>query len=204
MELYNTILWKSSIVITLFYFFYKAFLQSETYFKSIRFFLLFGIAISFLLPLIIVTKYIETDDPYFTTLSSSHQTITTEYQNTEQPIDYIKILFSGYVIISLILFTRFIVHLVAITLLIKKGTMHKVGNINYVEIQRNISPFSFFNTIVYNTNQFSASELEQIITHEKAHVYQKHSIDNLLSTFLTTILWFNPFAWLLKKNFVKI
>ena len=67
-----------------------------------------------------------------------------------------------------------------------------------------MSPFSFFNWIVYNPAQFSSIELEQIITHEKVHANQKHSLDILLTHISTIVLWFNPFIWffsnVLKQN----
>ncbi|WP_456424408.1 M56 family metallopeptidase, partial [Lutibacter sp.] len=64
---------------------------------------------------------------------------------------------------------------------------------------KNVSPFSFFNIIVYNKNQFSINELQHIINHEKAHAQQWHSVDVILSHLLVITLWFNPFVWLYKK-----
>ena len=70
----------------------------------------------------------------------------------------------------------------------------------FVKINTNISPFSFFNWIVYDPNQFSDTELDQIITHEKVHVLQYHSIDILLTQLSCIVLWFNPFVWFYNKD----
>jgi beta-lactamase regulating signal transducer with metallopeptidase domain len=50
------------------------------------------------------------------------------------------------------------------------------------------------------TVNFTKKELEQIITHEKVHVDQHHSIDILLTQLTCITLWFNPFIWLYNKN----
>jgi hypothetical protein len=51
--------------------------------------------------------------------------------------------------------------------------------------------FSFFNTIVYNSALYSASELQNIIEHEKC-TEQNHSIDVLLTRLFSILFWFNP------------
>ena len=84
--------------------------------------------------------------------------------------------------------------------IIKSGKSTKVGRFQIIETPEQIAPFSFFNFIVYNPEQFDPSELGHVINHEKAHSKQFHSIDNILAQMACIVLWFNPFTWLYKKS----
>ncbi|MCK5678873.1 MAG: hypothetical protein KAH72_10425, partial [Flavobacteriaceae bacterium] len=50
---------KSTAILTIFYVFYKVFLQSETFFQSIRSYFLVGIFSALTFPLITIPKYIQ-------------------------------------------------------------------------------------------------------------------------------------------------
>jgi bla regulator protein BlaR1 len=197
MEVYIDILWKSSLSIAVFYSFYKVLLQNETFFKSIRFFLLVGIFISLLIPFLTITKHVEINT-VLTQITPSSAAIGID--DTISNSNWKEFLLYSYLIITLLFITRFIFQVISIVKLVSQGNTYKDANINYVETNRNVSPFSFFNFIIYNPKHFTTHELEQILSHEKAHVNQKHSFDTLLANLLTTIQWFNPCAWLLKKE----
>jgi hypothetical protein len=94
---------------------------------------------------------------------------------------------------------KFLVQLISLGSLLSKHRLKKINEQYFVETDKNISPFSFFNIIIYNKFQFSLEELEQVINHEKVHVKQWHTLDTLLSHLLVIVLWFNPFVWLFKK-----
>ena len=40
----------------------------------------------------------------------------------------------------------------------------------------------------------------QVLQHEKIHIQQRHSIDILLAELVLIFQWFNPFAWLYRKE----
>lgn len=59
--------------------------------------------------------------------------------------------------------------------------------------------FSFFNYLFWDNSQnYSEDEKQQILTHEKAHIDQKHSVDILFVEILKVVFWFNPFIYLYK------
>jgi TonB family protein len=62
------------------------------------------------------------------------------------------------------------------------------------------NPFSFFNWIFINPAMHNPAEIHEIVTHELVHVRQYHSIDILLSELACVFCWFNPAAWMLKKE----
>ncbi len=68
-----------------------------------------------------------------------------------------------------------------------------------VEIEEEISPFSFFRFLFINNGSFNDSELYHVLEHEKAHIRQKHTTDHLFAHGLAVFQWFNPFAWQMRK-----
>jgi len=119
---------------------------------------------------------------------------------SESSINWMAVLFYGYLVVTTIFLLRFIFQLASIGILILKNNRIKVDNYYFVEVDSYTSPFSFFNFIIYNPCQFTQNELDQILAHEKVHVNQNHSFDTLISNLLIALQWFSPFAWLYKKE----
>ena len=63
-----------------------------------------------------------------------------------------------------------------------------------------MAPFSFFHWVFLNPEDYSDRERKEILTHEKTHVEQWHSVDMLLGEVLCILFWFNPFVWLLRRD----
>ena len=199
METILTIFWKSAVLITLFYFVYKGFLHKETYFKSIRYFLLTGIIAAVILPFIIIPIYVETEfvQPAFEVIESTFIKSTTSSYST---FNWAGIMLFSYFVVAAYFIIRLGIQLLSIGVLIYKNKCVKEGSYYFVEIADEITPFSFFNFIVYNPDRFSKTELDQILAHEKVHANQQHSIDTIMANLLVAFQWFNPFAWLYKKD----
>ena len=67
-------------------------------------------------------------------------------------------------------------------------------------LQRPATPFSFFNWIFIHPEMHRKEELKEILAHEQIHVRQHHSFDILLAELSCAVCWFNPMAWMLKKE----
>ncbi len=199
MEVFITHLWKSAILVTVFYCFYKFLLQKETYFKSIRYFLLSGIILSLIIPFITIIKHIEIAPIQGVLVSTTNND---PFPNSNS-INWSSICIYIYGAIAFSLFVKFVFQLISIGALIYKNKCTKVDAYYFVETSSQISAFSFFSFIVYNPTQFDSDELKQVLAHEKAHVLQMHSLDNLISNLLVILLWFNPFAWLYKNKITQ-
>ncbi|QXP59773.1 M56 family metallopeptidase [Olleya sp. HaHaR_3_96] len=188
---------KASAIIILFYACYKLFLQRDTFFQANRWFLLIGLFASILLPLIIIPIYIEytpTPVQFFET------TIATNQQTTEQSsFDYWQLLPFLYATGALFVLTQVTLQFISLHRLLKNEKKTKKDQFIYIETDTKIAPFSFFNRIVFNSNQFTKSELQHIIAHEKVHATQLHSIDILVIQIASILFWFNPCVWLYKK-----
>ncbi len=199
MEAFFMYLVKASGILGLFYIVYLLFLQKETLFKENRRFLLLGILSALVLPLITIPVYVEFTPTPFTPLARmSASDIVAVSENSLDPwLLAATIYYAGVVI----LLGRFGIQLWSLrTMISNNNTARKDQGFVFIETSKNIAPFSFFNYIIYNPVHYTASELQAILEHEKAHCSQKHSIDILVSHVVTIILWINPLSWLYRNT----
>jgi hypothetical protein len=192
---------KVSAVTVIFYVFYKIFLQRDTFFESNRWFLLIGLITSVFIPLFVIPIYVEQTPVSLDAFVFTEDAVIT---NKNSSINLLSLLKTAY-FLGIFLFTlRFMLQLKSLFPLLITSETQKLGRFKFLKTQENISPFSFFNYIVYNPQPFNETELEQIISHEKVHVQQYHTIDVILAQIACIAFWFNPFIWLynndLKQN----
>jgi hypothetical protein len=74
------------------------------------------------------------------------------------------------------------------------------GRYRIVELSGNKVPCSFFNYIFISPAAYDWDTYSQILLHEKIHAKQLHSLDIMLAELCIIFQWFNPFAWLYRKE----
>jgi hypothetical protein len=202
METLYIYLIKSSGLLLLFFLAYHFLLRKETFFTSNRWFLLVGLVSSAFLPLLVFTKIIWVD-PSPSTIDWSNIPITRTVDK-----DYIKeflylALITAYCLGIIGLLAKFGFEFYSLNSVFKGKVVHKQADFKFIDIKENLAPFSFFNTIVYNSALYSPAELESIIEHEKVHSEQHHTVDVLISRLFCILFWFNPIIWLYKKAILQ-
>lgn len=192
---------KFSAILGLFYVFYKLLLEKETFFNSIRGYFIIGILTALVTPLIVIPEYVYIDDLF------AGQTITSSVSERTSSeagqFDLMTIILSLYGAGIIFFAIRFLIQLASLARFILKFPKKKIGRFIFISTEESISPFSFFNYIIYPNKGFDENELDQIIAHEKVHATQFHTLDILLSQLLIIFNWFNPVAWLYHKEIQK-
>ena len=200
---------KSSGLLVLFYCAYYFLLSKETFFNSSRWFLLAGLITSVVLPFLIYTKIVWIDPAPVenSTVSSisnySKVYITHAIENETFEINRNYIILAVYTIGFLALLIKFAIDFYSLNAVLKGKEVQQQADFKFVDINENIAPFSYFDYIVYNSSMFTASELENIIEHEKVHSDQNHTLDVLISRIFCVLFWFNPIIWLYKKAILQ-
>ena len=189
---------KASAIIAIFYVSYKLFLQRDTFFEWNRGYLLMGLITAFTIPFIVIPIYIERVPIVLNEYVFSDNVTVSE--SIEKSFTLLQLLTVIYLLGVGFFFVRFTIQLSSLAKIIFLGKGEKNGDFTFIKTTQLISPFSFFKWIVYNPDLFSKDELEQIITHEKVHARQHHSIDILLTQLSCIALWFNPFVWFYNKD----
>lgn len=197
---------KANGLIILFYLMYVLFLRKETFFVTNRWYLISGLILSLILPLITFTKIIWVEPTpipafYEEVIPLTNNGIEVPIQ--ENPLDWSLILTTAYAIISMLIVMKITFELASFFNKIRKHQKHKETGFTLIHSDTTENPFSFFHYIVINPNRFSNEEFQHILTHESIHVKQKHSIDVLLGKLFCAFFWANPIIWLYRKAMLQ-
>lgn len=192
-----------------FYALYKPISARDTHLKARRFFLLAVITIAFSYPAIslsgwlaerttvVYIDYAELFNPEAPVESPEIATITVD-EPAPFPVEKaVTALWSG---VALVLFLRTLLQLLSVFQLVIKGTKITLHGVKLFVLTPKTSPFSFLGWIFINPDNYNDRELQEIITHEKTHINQYHSLDILAGEALCILFWFNPAAWLIRHE----
>lgn len=90
--------------------------------------------------------------------------------------------------------------LTRICLIIRRAKPIREGHRKiYITDNDRISPFSFGNIIVMNTRDYKTGK-DFILAHEEGHISHIHTADMILAQLTLIICWYNPAAWILRKD----
>lgn len=189
---------------------YKLLLRHETNFRLLRVFLLVGISVSLLFPLIHFESGADGS-----VLSVSQ--VLPSYWLPEVVIGgqadaTANTSFSFWKYTTLIYVTGFglfmlliLFQLTQLFRLISRAKTYRLDRLRIAESTADKPIFSFFNFIfIGKADALSPDEKQQIIRHERVHAAQGHSFDILLINLLKVAFWFNPFIGTYKKIFIQL
>jgi N-acetylmuramoyl-L-alanine amidase len=192
-----------------FYLLYYGLFSKLTFFSWNRWYLLFSLLTSLLIP--VIHFQVEQPLPFhasipaqITSLSGLNDAETDikvpHLASNQADWEHILVLF--YLFICSLMLFRVLIGLVSIiSKAIKKG--QKVdGYFLVANASKNNS--SFFNLIFLNDDKIDASEKEQVLAHELQHMRLWHSIDNVFVQILKAFFWFNPFVYFISKELQKV
>ena len=127
-------------------------------------------------------------------------TITPEQATSDWKTLLLQTVGFAYWGMVIVLAIRFFIQLAGIIRLAFRCRKAKIGNTNVHLLRQASGPFSFFHWIFIHPTSHTEDELSEILTHEQTHANQWHSIDVLVSEIVCIFCWFNPFAWLMKRE----
>jgi len=200
---------KTSALLFLFFMVYRLCLQKETFFGSNRWFLLTGLFTSFLLPLIVIPVYetqvitipaLEAPTRFAAAALVDGSLEDTGAVAASPAFDWTNFIVVLYWIGVTVFTARFMMQLAAVLRIILSGERKSFPTFTIIETPKNVSPFSFFKTIIYNPEHLSGTAVDQILIHEKVHVRDWHSVDGILSELALIVMWFNPLIWWYQKS----
>ena len=197
---------KINVAIALFYAFYRLFFYKDTFFTWRRVALLCFFAVSAVYPLLNIQTWITEQEPMVAMADLYADIVLPEFTLTPEKatFDWKAILLqtAGFVYWGgvALLAARFLMQLAGTIRLAFRSRKTKIGDTNVHLLKQADGPFSFFHWIFVHPASHTEEELSEILTHEQAHANQWHSIDVLISEAACVLCWFNPFAWLMKRE----
>lgn len=196
---------KVAICLAAFYLFYKLLLSRDTFHAFNRATLLLLMLLSLVLPFV----NISVDEPtvaYDGMVQIEQLLAIGVVDDGPAPSGptLIQVLFAIYIIGVALFLVGEICSLVRLHRLISgKNTVTTADGIKIVVIDDDVAPFSWFNNIVISRSDYESGRRE-ILIHEKAHIARRHSLDIMLCNMLLIFQWFNPAAWLLRRELQNI
>jgi hypothetical protein len=195
---------RSGLVLTILLAVYRLWLEKEKMHHFNRFYLLFSLFLGLVTPLIDI-KLPETDIsvtslPLKDLVIPGFSQVVPPAVNTNSISWYSDFPVIIYCLVALFLLTRFVVNLYRITRAATVNPKRNTPEGTIVLIKEKLAPHSFLFFTFLNQDDYLNQRIEQeIITHEFAHVRQKHSVDLLLVELLMVMFWFNPIFIFYKK-----
>ena len=194
---------KSILCLLVLWGFYKLALEREAANNFKRFYLLASLIVAVTLPLITLTYTVEVTQEQLTQLPVAFQNFdqVTRIERA-QPINWTPLVLGSIYTLGFLIFSiRFVRNLYRLHYKINHNEKVKEPSHINVLLTQKIVPHSFLKYIFLPKTDFKHNQIApEILSHEQAHVTQKHSWDILFIEFLQVIFWFNPLLIFIKKS----
>ena len=194
---------KTAVILAVFYMFYRLLLSKDTFHRFNRIILLGTAALSFVLPLCVITIHEVVMIPAVQSAPQMLESATigtmAAVAEVSEPI-WPYVICAVFAIGSLGVLLMAVVSIAKVICIIRSGEHHTLESSETLVItDAEIAPFSWMKYIVLSREDYE-NGYSQILTHEKAHIALKHSWDVLFVDMITALQWFNPAMWMLKAD----
>ncbi len=208
MSYYINYIIEAGISLGVFAFVYWFILRKETRFTATRFYLLFALVFSTLLPFLSITinmpvsgraNYVES-----TVVQTNFlETVTVYASGIPQKIGTILLTFDysiliytlGAFVAAFVIFTGFL----QLFRMLKGNRIFRLRKAKLIVSAKDISPYSFFNFIFISNKLTEQDNWKSMVHHELEHVRQGHTFDVLFVDIMMIFQWFNPFYWIIRR-----
>lgn len=197
---------KLSLSLAFMYLFYQLLLRRLTFYQHNRVYLLVYSLLSFIIPFINITDIpgfeVKGDSSWIQKVPAIYKFSVENQDNSDNLHNGISFWTFIYYLIGtgmMIFLIRLGLHLVSLSKIRRKSVRLLDKEIKVFQVDQDIIPFSFGQSIYINQQKHNPEELQDIIRHEFVHVKQLHTIDILWSELICIVNWYNPFAWLIRR-----
>ena len=197
---------KSSVCLALFYLFYRLLLSKETFHRFNRLALLGVLVLSCAVPLIEVTvqEPSEMAQPFLALEEMVVMEPVVALDERPMYFPWKELMLLVYVGGILFFLARHMWSLGRMVRLLRTSRREKLeGGIVLFVHKEKVAPFSWMKMIAVSEEDLKENG-KAILTHERAHIHNRHSWDLLLAEVCIFVQWFNPAAWLLKQELQTI
>lgn len=193
-------------IFTLIYWFI---LRGETRFKATRFYLLFALLFSTVLPFLTIRLNL--------TATLTQQAAGEANALWGYPIEAVTVYAAGipsrmgqallsfnysmliYQLGAIAAFFVIALGIFQLMMMVTKNRVFRLKGSRLVVSEKEISPYSFFNFIFIGKELTEQKNWKTMVHHELEHVKQGHSFDVLFVDVMMIFQWFNPFYWILRR-----
>lgn len=197
---------KSTLVTAILYAYYLIALRDNKFHYYNRFYLLGSLVLSIIIPLLDLNWFTyekqvtESTNLELIKLLTESKTQVIESKFTWSDGLLLMIGIIGIAFLGMLLYSIQKIYSIK-----RKSPIRYLDGIDFIETEVENAPFSFLNNLFWKNNMSLEDEKGQkIFKHEITHINQKHSWDRLFCQVLSSILWINPFNWIIQKELQTI
>lgn len=194
---------KVAVCLALFYLFHKLLMSRDTFHTFNRFAILSMMLLSLVLPLVHLSLDSEAGINRGTVALEGlvAQTVVVDGGNgVGEGLTLTQLLLAAYVLGVVLFVGKALLSVGSLLRLIRRARCVEVRNgIRIYTMQGDISPFSWFRYIIMSEKDWQENRRE-IVLHEMAHIRRCHSMDVAVCNMMIVFQWYNPAAWLLKRE----
>ncbi|WP_373494368.1 TonB family protein [Aquiflexum sp.] len=197
-------LFEGSIILTLLFGIYWAFLRQLTFFGWNRIYLLLSMLLSICIPMMSFEFIGQSFGPSGDMLTYILPEFNLGSENNYfQSIGIIPILLIAYAVGFILGLIRFVKSLVNLFIQISRASKYTIGNKNIL-VNPEFTPSSFFGLILLPEFQTENKDQQLIILHESGHAKRMHSLDLIFLQIFKTVFWFHPINSFLESSLREI
>ncbi|WP_420571910.1 M56 family metallopeptidase [Kordia sp.] len=196
---------KSGLCLALVLLVYKVLLERERMYIFNRYYLLFGLCFSLLVPFITFETIVEvpvTQNPDLLNFENMNASEAMQSETTiENTVPMWFYALAVFYSLGLFVFSlRFMKNIYHIFYKITKNVKVFYKKASLVLLKENVLPHTFLHYVFLEKESYDTQNIaEELYTHELAHVTQKHTLDIILIELIQILFWFNPILIYYKK-----
>ncbi len=192
---------KVGVCLAVFYLFFKLLLSRETFHRFNRTVVLGAMSLSFVLPVCVIT--VTRELPVLPDFAAADFPVPFSEEVSEpmaEPFPWERLAGALYLAGVMAMFVATAVSVGRVLRVVRSGRRERLedGTV-LVRVPQTITPFSWWRYIVISEADNAGCGAE-IITHERAHLRLRHSLDLLATDLAGCLQWFNPAMWLLRRE----
>jgi hypothetical protein len=188
------------------YGYYRLALKDNKFHYYNRFYLLGTLALSLVIPLLNF-HWFTFEKPAAKTTGEEILLMIAE-PGVKSPVNtliYSDWIFMFITMIGISLLTLLVISINKIYRIKRNSPIRHFEGIEFIETDVENAPFSFLNNLFWKKGiQINDENGQKIFKHEVTHIRQKHSWDRLFCQIIGSILWVNPFNWIIQKELETI
>ncbi|MBP5668512.1 MAG: TonB family protein, partial [Salinivirgaceae bacterium] len=198
---------KVSVFLIAFYLMFKSLMSRETLHRANRYLILGSIGLSFVLPLLHITLNSTSSASGGQIIAQSVvmlQEVIVGGGAPSQTFDWRALAVVAFYAGIGVCLLRMILSIIGVLRVIRRGERQTLPDGTVLVITDDEqAPFSWVKYIIINRKDHDEN-LQEILTHERAHIRCRHSIDVLVCDVLCCLQWFNPAMWLLRRELCAV
>ena len=198
---------KVSVFLIAFYLMFKSLMSRETLHRANRYLILGSIGLSFVLPLWHIT--LNAAPGHAVTAAELSQSVVWLEEvivggGASHTLDWRALAVVAFYAGIGVCLLRMIISIIGVLRVIRRGERQTLPDGTVLVITDDEqAPFSWIKYIIINRKDHDEN-LQEILTHEQAHIRCRHSIDVLVCDVFCCLQWFNPAMWLLRRELCAV